>query len=126
MQFLYMGFTQREDVRCYRFQGILPGESPARPRRKINLQLSAEMSMLAEYQIRFQDGPALCLRILNEALGQAEGAAVRFASYAITRKDMSAFAEAKQLAERAKAAGRKPRPPSRPSSASRWKGPRAQ
>lgn len=125
MQFLYMGFSQRANIRCYRFDGVVPRERPTRITKNIEFLLSADMSLLAQYHIPIQDGPALCLRILTAALTGAEDNAARFASYAITREDLGAFASARNAIEESKAARRKPRPPFRPSGSSQWKWPSA-
>ena len=64
MQFLYMGFSQRANVRSYRFQGVVPKERPSKLAKNHEFLLIADMSLLAEHRIRVQDGPNLCLRIL--------------------------------------------------------------
>jgi len=124
MQFLYMGFSQQANVRCYRFQGVMPRERPTKMTKNIELMLSADMALLAQHRIRVQDGPTLCLQILGASLAGPEDNAIRFASYAITREDVSAFASARNAIEESKLARRKHhRPPFKPSASSQLKWP---
>ena len=123
MRFLYMGFSQLTGIRCYRFQGVIPRERPTQIPKNREFLLSADMSLLAQYHIRIQDGPTLCLQILTAALAGAEDHVIRFASYSITREDLSKFASARDAIEEAKAARRKSRPPFKPSTSSQWRWP---
>jgi len=59
MQFLYMGFSQRANVRSYRFQGVVPRERPTKISKNLEFLLSADMALLAQHRIRVQDGPNL-------------------------------------------------------------------
>jgi hypothetical protein len=47
MQFLYMGFSQRANVRSYRFQGVVPRERPTKISKNLEFLLSADMALLA-------------------------------------------------------------------------------
>jgi len=94
MQFLYMGFSQNANVRNFRFQGVVSRERPSKMVKNLEFLLSADMALLAQHRIRVQDGPTLCLQILAAAFTSAEDQAMQFASYAITREDVSAFASA--------------------------------
>ena len=123
MQILYSGFTQDANVRCYCFQGVTPGERPASTTHTVEFRLSADISLLAKFRIQIQDGPSLCLRILNGGLDAGEGGARRFTAYSITQKDLAAFAEERDAILQAKAIRRKPRPKFKPSSASQLKWP---
>ena len=122
MRFLYMGFIQQANVRRYRFQGAVPKERPTKLTKNIEFLLTADMSVLPQYQIRIQDVPALCLQILATASTGAGPEAVPFASYAITHEDFSAYASARNAIEQAKATRRKPRRSFKPSASSqlRW------
>ncbi len=124
MQFLYMGFTQQENIRCYRFEGVVPKERPTQVTKNIDFRLSADMSMLAEYHIQVQDGPALCLQVLSAASAGEANNAAPFASYDITREDLSAFASARSAIEKSKIARRKARPGFKPAASSHLKWPR--
>jgi hypothetical protein len=125
MRFLYMGFSQRTSIRCYRFQGVVPRERPTQNSKNLEFLLSTDMSLLAQYRIRIQDLPTLCLQILTAALAGTEDNATRFASYSITREDLSAFACARNAIEDAKAARRKSRFPFKPSASSQLRWPQA-
>jgi hypothetical protein len=122
VQFLYLGFSQQAGIRCYRFQGIVPRGLPARVSPKVEFTLNADISLLGQYSIPFQDGPALCLGLLTAALGGDGDKAAEFASYTITPEDFSAFASARAAVIQARLARRKPRSPFKPSASSqmRW------
>ena len=45
MQFLYRGFDQQANIRCFRFQGVLPKERPCNASKFIDLKLNADMSL---------------------------------------------------------------------------------
>ncbi|MBZ5607176.1 MAG: hypothetical protein LAP38_02880 [Acidobacteriia bacterium] len=124
MQFLYMGFSQRANVRSYRFQGVVPKERPSKLAKNHEFLLIADMSLLAEHRIRVQDGPNLCLRILTIGLSGDDPDAVQFSSYAITPADVSAFAGARDAVEQTRAARRKHRAPFKPAPSSQLKWPR--
>jgi hypothetical protein len=126
MQFLYMGFAQQANVRCFRFQGILPRERTAKSAPAIDLKLNADLSLLARYKISIQDGPTLCLQILVAALTGAEDNVAAFASYSITLDDVIAFAAARTAIEDAKIAHRKPRRHFKPLASSQLKWPQTQ
>lgn len=126
MQFLYMGFHQQANLRCFRFQAIQPKERTAKTSKAIDLTLTADLSLLARYKISIQDGPTLCLQILVGALTGAEENAVAFASYAITLQDVIAYASARTANEEAKIAQRKPRRHFKPLASSQLKWPQAQ
>jgi hypothetical protein len=123
MQFLYMGFSQQANVRIFRFQGVMPRERPTRTAKNLEFMLSADMALLAQYRIRVQDGPTLCLQILGAAFTTEEDHAVQFASYLITHADVSKFASARNALEESKIARRKHRPPFKPSPSSQLKWP---
>jgi hypothetical protein len=123
MQILYAGFSQQSNIRCYHFQGATPGERPSVPAQTMEFCLNADISLLAKFGIQIQDGPALCLRILSSGLEAGAVNARRFASYAVTAKDLAAFAEERDAVMRAKTARRRPRPKFKPSPSSQLKWP---
>ncbi|HXF26879.1 MAG TPA: hypothetical protein VN610_06390 [Bryobacteraceae bacterium] len=122
MQFLFQGFSQQGKTRIYRFQGVVARERPTQASRNIDFTLAVDMALLAQHHIAIQDGPALCLQILTGALTTPEDNTGRFASYAITLQDLSAFSSAKSAREESKMARRKPRRPFKPAASSqlRW------
>ena len=123
MQLLYMGFEQQANIRSFRFQGVLPKERPTRASKFIDFTLTADMSLWKRFRISVQDGPKLCLGILSTALSGSEETAIRFASYAVTLEDLTAFASARNAIEDAKVARRKPRPHFKPAASSQLKWP---
>jgi hypothetical protein len=123
MHFLYMGFSQQANVRSFRFQGVLNKDRSRPLTKNLDILLCADMALLAEYRIRVQDGPALCLRILAAALSGEDIDSVQFSHYAITRADVSSFTSARDAIEESKAARRKPRAPFKPAPASQLKWP---
>ena len=125
MEILYMGFTQQESIRKYLFHGIVPRSPATRPPERTPFHLTADLSSFAKHEIPFQDGPELCLQILNSALGREEDMTDRFASYAVSEKEFSEYAAAKAAAKAAKSHRRKPPRPPKPSAASQLRWPRA-
>jgi hypothetical protein len=114
MQFLYMGFTQQAGLRCFRFQGVLPTERPANVSSNIELEMSADMALLAQHRVRVQDGPALCLQILGVILAGAADTAIPFEAYRITEEDVRAFVIERDAIDQANLAKRKSRQPFKP------------
>ena len=91
----------------------------------VEFALSADISLLAKFGIQIQDGPSLCLRILSSGLEAGQSGVARFESYALTQKDLAAYAEERDAAARAKSARRRPRPKFKPSPSSQLKWPHA-
>jgi len=121
MHFMYLGFSQQANIRHYRFQGVIAGERPTRKPSITEIAMHADMALLAQFRVRVQDGPALCLQILAAALSSAKDNLLPFASYDVSAKDLTVFASARNAVDEAKAARRRPRPAFRPSSApSKW------
>jgi hypothetical protein len=114
MQFLYMGFTQQAGLRCFRFQGVLPTERPANVSSNIELEMSADMALLALHRVRVQDGPALCLQVLGAMLAGAPDTAIPFETYQITEADVRAFVIERDAIDQANLAKRKSRQPFKP------------
>jgi hypothetical protein len=123
MQFLYKGFNQRANIRSYRFDGVVPSERPSRIVKNLEFLLNLDMTVLAEHHIRIQDGPTLCLGILQAALAGPGANAHPFVSYTITRAEILAFATARDAVQDAKAGRRKHRPAFKPTTPAQWKWP---
>jgi|HubBroStandDraft_6_1064221.scaffolds.fasta_scaffold355810_3 hypothetical protein len=123
MQLVYMGFTQEAGVRCFHFQRILTQARLANLPKMVPFTLKADMSLFQEYRIPVQDGPAICLQILADALAGSEETAVAAASFPVTTEHLSNFASARTATEEAKSARRKQRAPFKPSNASQLKFP---
>jgi hypothetical protein len=123
MQLLYKGFQQRANIRSYRFDGVVPGERPSKIARNLQFLLKLDMTVLAEHRIRVQEGPTLCLGILQTALAAPGADTIPFVSYSITRAEILAFATARDALQEAKAGRRKHRPTFKPTTPAQWKWP---
>ena len=121
MQLVYMGFTQEASLRCFHFQRVLTQARLANLPKVVQFTMKADMSLFMRYRIPVQEGPALCLQILTDALSGSDENTVLPASYAVTTEHLSTFASARTSVEEAKAARRKPRPPFKPSNSSQLK-----
>jgi hypothetical protein len=123
MQLVYMGFTQEAGIRCFHFQRILTQARLANVPKIVQFTLKADMSLFMEYRIPVQEGPAICLQILTDALAGFEENAIAPAAFAVTVEHLSTFASARTASEEAKTARRKQRTPFKPSSSSQLKFP---
>jgi hypothetical protein len=92
MDFLYTGFTQDGDCRCYRFDG------KGKDQPKQTYDIAINLSLFAKHQIAFQHGPALCLQILRAASATGPDQLERYQHYRTTTADFTTM-----LAERAAA-----------------------
>src|SRR6202161_2872216 len=123
MQLVYMGFTQEAGVRCFHFQRILTQARLANVPKMVPFTLKADMSLFMEYRIPVQEGPAICLQILTDALAGFEENAIAPAAFAVTIEHLSNFASARTASEEARTARRKQSTPLKPSSSSQLKYP---
>lgn len=82
----YVGFEHRGNLRLYRFERIVPGES------RTTLVVNADLALFTKHHVGIQEGPALCLRLLVSAL-DATGFAVAPLSppYVLTDREMLAY-----------------------------------
>ena len=69
MQLLYLGFTQEANMRCYRFEGVMPKDRLIPKVLNLGFSLKTDMALLALHHIRIQDVPDLCLDLLAQRLG---------------------------------------------------------
>jgi hypothetical protein len=121
MQLVYMGFTQQASLRCFRFQRVFVQARPSNLPKVMEITMKADMALFLRYRIPVQEGPALCLQILNTELAGHDESDLEAASYAITSEHLSSFVSARTTVEEARAARRKPRAPFKPSSSSQLK-----
>ena len=71
MLITYVGFVQSGSIRSFRFEGR-PESGRAGSRTKpIDLAVTADMSIVNRFHLRFQDLPSLCQRTLSSALHKA-------------------------------------------------------
>jgi hypothetical protein len=102
----YSGFDQVQNTRLYLFQSFVPGE------KKKLIVVSAEMSLFVKHQVRIQDGPALCLRILKLEMHPLDLPQKEPTRRVVTDEDMSAYVAARPKPEPAK--GKREKPPAAP------------
>lgn len=121
MQLVYMGFTQEAGVRCFHFQRVLTQARLANLPRMVPFTLKADMALFTEYRIPVQDGPAICLQILSDALAGSDESAVAPTSFPVTTEHLSSFVSARTATEEARSARRKQRTPFKPSNSSQMK-----
>ncbi len=86
--------------------------------------MNADMELFVKYRVPVQEGPALCLQILTEAMSGTDEESPQSASFAVTLEHFTNFALARTKDQEAKLARRKPRPPFKPTGASQLKWPR--
>ncbi len=121
MQLVYMGFTQEAGIRCFHFQRIMTQARLTNLPKIVQFTLKADMSMFMQYRIPVQEGPAICLQILNDTLAGSDENIQLPASYSVTGEHLSNFASARTATEEARMARRKQRAPFKPSSSSQLK-----
>src|SRR3954454_13497 len=102
MQLVYMGFTQEAALRCFHFQRVLTQARLTNLPKVVQFTLKADMSLFMRFRIPVQEGPALCLQILTDALAGSDETAVEPASYAVTPEHLSTFASARTVVEEAR------------------------
>ncbi len=61
MQFLYDGFTQDGNNRCYSFKAV-DGHRPI-----VLYTIWVDLALFAKYQVALQSGPTFCLHLLQTA-----------------------------------------------------------
>jgi hypothetical protein len=111
MQLVYMGFTQEASLRCFHFQRVLTQSRLTNLPKVVQFTMKADMGLFMQHHIPVQEGPAICLQILTDALIGSDENEIASASYAVTREHLSTFVSARTTIAEAKAARRKPRPP---------------
>ena len=105
MQFAYEGFTHRGDNRYFRFR-CMPG------RDTVDLySIEIKLALFLKYAVPIQDGPMLCLQMLEAASGAQPCDLERFHRYCAVNEDFQprVIEREKIQAEKAlKNAARKP------------------
>jgi hypothetical protein len=99
MDFSYTGFTQDGDCRCYRFDG----KGMNQPKKTYDI--SVDLSLFSRHQIAFQNGPTLCLHMLQAASASPDKLE-RYQNYRTTAADFATML-AERAAEQAASALRK-------------------
>lgn len=80
----YMGFEQRGGLRSFCYRRIIAGK-PAQ-----NYFVEADMMLFQLHQVRIQEGPALCLRLLRAGLDAAPDPP-SFVPCCLTAQDLLSF-----------------------------------
>ncbi len=104
MTFVYQGFTQDHDRRCFTF-------SSAQPNPVSVFAIEVDLPLLLKNRVAMQEGPALCLQILNTASVAGPDYLERLHRYRVVEADLRPI-----LAERERRATEKSmkKPPRRP------------
>jgi hypothetical protein len=90
VQFVYNGFTQDGNKRCYSFAAVTDRE------RTTLYSIGVDLSLFMKYQVSLQNGPTFCLHLLQTACeGDARGLD-QFRNYCAIDADFATL-----LAERA-------------------------
>jgi hypothetical protein len=79
----YVGFDHEKNIRTYRFERFSPGEPTER------FFVDTDVALFGQHKVKLQEGPALCLHLLAQALG-AEPAGPQ-TPHAVTEQHMLAF-----------------------------------
>lgn len=113
MQFLYNGFRQDGNNRCYSFDAR-EGREPATPCR-----VWIDLALFAKHRVSLQNGPGFCLQLLQTAWIASEEPATESREYRAVDKDFASLLS-ERAARLALAASRKParRPFRKPSPSS--------
>ena len=101
MQLRYMGFDQAYNIREFKFDRVVEGESTK------HFVVSADLVLFLKHHIGIQEGPSLCLQKLStdvERLQQLH--------HELTNDDLLAYVSARASGKRRKSGPR------------RWRGPR--
>ncbi len=91
MQFAYDGFTQQDDVRCFRFHHVRDDVV------KEVFQIEVGLSLFLQHRVLVQDGPRFCLELLNASSVANPSTLEHFHKYRVVSTDFSSL-----LAERAR------------------------
>ena len=82
MHFVYEGFTQDGDRRCFVFRGI-------EERNPTNIfSIEIDLQLLLQNRVPVQDGPMFCLQLLTSASVGGPGCLSRFLSYRVVGEDL--------------------------------------
>jgi hypothetical protein len=83
----FMGFEQKGTSRDYRFDQVsVSGDS-------IRLNVTVPMALFTKYHVSIQDGPALCLQVLNAEPAPASSEGDLQRAWSVTDSDVQTFAD---------------------------------
>jgi hypothetical protein len=102
MELRYLGFSQLQNERAYRFDVTEAGHATRQ------LIVTVDLGLFRVHQVGIQEGPDLCARKLAADLeGCAEGTHTMAGSHELTNEDLRAYASARDGEEARKAGSRK-------------------
>lgn len=117
MRFIYNGFTQNGNHRCYLFDGVKECE----PTELYSIWI--DLSLFVKYQVLLQSGPMFCLRLLRTACERAGDRINEFRNYHASEADFASVLSERAAQAAAAALKKPPRQPFRkPSSSSQITG----
>ena len=102
MELRYLGFSQLQNARAYRFDVTETGQA------KRQLVVTVDLGLFRMHHVGIQEGPNLCAKKLAADLqGCSESAPAMTGSHELTGEDLRAFAEARDAEEARRAEARK-------------------
>jgi hypothetical protein len=104
MRLRYMGFEQKGAARDYRFDQVSIGGDT------VHLVVEVAMTMFTKHHVGIQDGPALCLYVLNVDSKSAGVACPLQAMRSLSDADVQIYVESKVLAAAGSHRNRQTRP----------------
>jgi cold shock CspA family protein len=81
----YIGFEHRGRVRIYRFERYLPGEA------KRTFTVDVDLALFTKHHVGIQEGPALCLHLLEAEQHLADEAGRTVSQCSLTDREMLAY-----------------------------------
>jgi len=99
----YIGFEHRGNTRFYLFEYLVPGT------QKRTLSVNADVALFARHHVGMQEGPALCLHLLEGALDFADPAAWASLQRSLTDHEMLAHVASRPV-PRARRGFKRPAP----------------
>lgn len=81
----YIGFEHRGGVRIYRFERYLPGEA------KRTFTVDVDLALFTKHHVGIQEGPALCLHLLEAEQHLADEAGRTASRCSLTDREMLAY-----------------------------------
>jgi hypothetical protein len=118
MHFVYEGFTQEGDRRCFLFRGIEGRDSTD------IFSIEIDLRLFAQNQVLVQEGPIFCLGLLTTAWVAGPDCLERFHAYRVVGEDFRPLHIEREGKAAEKALRKQPRRPfhKRPPNANLWLG----
>lgn len=103
MHYVFTGFHQANEQRRFHFEAVLSDHT------RLSYVVTADVSLMRKHMIGLQDGPLICLRLLEDAL---ESPVPRQQTF--TEEQMRQYAAKRSAAKEEATAARNKRPRPRP------------